>query len=77
MARKKRISPKGQSKPSRDEDRFIQAFEEEYTRIARGEGLAAAKAYFRENFMVQCFACGYMGKTVPPLNCARCGMYLD
>lgn len=60
-----------------DDPGLVEAFETEYTRIEREHGLAAAKAYYRENFMVSCFACGHMGKTVPPLNCARCGTYLD
>jgi hypothetical protein len=77
MARNKRSRKKDQGSLSPEEEQSIQAFEEEYARIEREQGLAAAKAFFRENMMVQCFACGHMGKTVPPLNCARCGMYLD
>ena len=77
MGRNRRTKRKDRAGVSQEDERFIRVFEEEYARIEREDGLAAAKAYFRENFMVQCFACGHMGKTVPPLNCARCGMYLD
>ena len=75
--RRKRRTPEEPEGLSAEDPGFIQAFEEEYARIQREQGLAAAKAFFRENMMVQCFGCGFLGKTVSPLNCARCGMYLD
>jgi hypothetical protein len=77
MARKRREKRTGTPTAPQSEPDFIQAFEAEYARLLRDKGLEAAKAFFRENFMVRCFACGYMGKTAPPLNCARCGTYLD
>lgn len=55
----------------------IAQFEREYVEKLNKEGLEAAKAHFRANFAVQCFQCGYTGRTVPPLNCAKCGAYLD
>ena len=51
---------------SQEEDGFIHSFEAEYGGLVYQEGLEAAKAFFRENFMVRCFGCGYLGKTVPP-----------
>lgn len=77
MARKRRSAKEQKESLNPEDCRFIEAFEEEYARIEREQGLAAAKAFFRANMMVQCFACGFLGKTVPPLNCARCGTYLD
>ena len=55
----------------------VEQFEREYVEKLDKEGLAAAKAHFRENFAVRCFQCGYVGRTRPPLNCAKCGAYLD
>ena len=55
----------------------IEQFEREYVEKLNKEGLEAAKAHFRANFAVRCFQCGYTGPTVPPLNCAKCGAYLD
>jgi len=55
----------------------IQKFEREYAEKLEKEGLEAAKAHFRARFAVSCFQCGHLGLTVPPLNCAKCGAYLD
>jgi hypothetical protein len=77
MARKRRPIKKAPERLNPDEQHFVEEFEAEYSRLLEEEELEAAKAYFRENFMVSCFGCGYLGKTVPPLNCARCGLYLD
>lgn len=55
----------------------IEQFEREYVEKLNKEGLEAAKAHFRANFAVCCFRCGYTGPTKPPLNCAKCGQYLD
>jgi len=55
----------------------IKKFEKEYAKKLDQEGLESAKAHFRANFAVRCFHCGHTGPTRPPLNCARCGAYLD
>lgn len=55
----------------------IRKFEEEYARIRDEKGVAAAKAFFRSKFMVTCFRCGHLGRVKPPLNCEKCGQYLD
>ena len=55
----------------------VKTFEKEYCDKLEKEGLESAKAHFRETFAVECSQCGYLGKTVPPLNCAKCGAYLD
>ena len=55
----------------------IKQFEKEYAHKLETEGIEAAKTHFRETFAVTCFQCGHLGKTVPPLNCAKCGTYLD
>lgn len=55
----------------------IKQFEREYVEKLEKEGLEAAKAHFRATFAVTCFQCGYCGPTKAPLNCAKCGAYLD
>jgi hypothetical protein len=77
MRRRKQNHKNRQLPASSNEAEFVEDFEKEYAPLVEEEGLQAAKTFFRENFAVKCFACGYMGKTVPPLNCAQCGSYLD
>ncbi len=52
-------------------------FEREYAEKMEKEGLESAKSHFRANFAVRCFQCNHLGPTVAPLNCAKCGAYLD
>ncbi len=52
-------------------------FEKEYAKKLEEEGLESAKALFRAKYAVRCFKCNYTGPTKPPLNCAKCGAYLD
>lgn len=77
MAHNSRRSKRSRDNLTLEDHQLLEAFEAEYARILEEEELAAAKAYFRENFMVSCPGRGYLGKTTPPLNCACCGLYLD
>jgi hypothetical protein len=54
----------------------IEEFEKRFIALAKKD-MNKARELFRETFAVTCFACGHQGKTVPPLNCAKCGTYLD
>jgi hypothetical protein len=77
VAHKKRMGNEQWEGLKRKDHEFVESFEAEYARLLEEKGLEVAKAYFRDNFMVRCIGCGYLGKTVPPLNCARCSLYVD
>ena len=55
----------------------VETFEKEYVEILEKKGLVAAKEHFRKNFRITCFRCGHLGTPKVPMNCEKCGTYLD